>query len=64
MFLDEYENREDFERGMKAIKKDPEFQRLSDEFFPRWDALIVAGSRKHEYWTEMEKLRVESPPQK
>jgi len=64
MFLDEYKNREDFDKGMKTIKEDPEFQKLSDEFFPKWDAIIVTGSRKHEYWTEMEKLIVEPPPKK
>jgi len=64
MFLDEYKNREDFEKQMKTIKEDPEFIKLSDEFFPKWDALIIAGSRKHEFWTEMNKLKVEPPPQK
>jgi hypothetical protein len=33
---------------------------MGDEFFPKWDALIVPGSRtKGEFWTEVEKLRVE-----
>jgi nicotinamidase-related amidase len=64
MFLDEYKNREDFDKGMKTVKEDPEFKKLSDEFFPKWDAIIVAGSRKHEFWTEVEKLKVEPPPKK
>jgi hypothetical protein len=64
MFLDEYENREDFDKGMKTIREDTEFIKLLDEFFPKWDALIIAGSRKHEVWTEVEKLRVEPPPRK
>jgi hypothetical protein len=64
MFLDEYENREDFDKGMKTIREDQEFQKLSDEFFPKWDALIIAGSRKHEFWTEVEKLKVEPPLKK
>lgn len=64
MFLDEYENREDFDKGMKTIKEDPEFIKLRDEFFPKWDTLIIAGSRKHEFWTKVEKLKVEPPPQK
>jgi hypothetical protein len=64
MFLDEYENREDFDKGMKAMKEDPEFVKLSDEFFPKWNALIIAGSRRREVWTEVKKLRVEPPPRK
>jgi hypothetical protein len=64
MFLDEYKNREDFDKGMKTIKEEPEVTRLSDEFFPKWDAIIVAGSRKHEFWSEVEKLKVEPPPKK
>jgi len=30
-----------------------------NEWFPKWDALIVPGSRKGEVWSEVEKLRVE-----
>jgi len=30
-----------------------------DDFFPKWDALIVPGSRKGEVWTQNEKLTVE-----
>jgi hypothetical protein len=59
MFLDEYENREDFDRGMKILREDPEFTKLAAEFFPKWNALIISGSRKREVWTEVEKLRVE-----
>jgi hypothetical protein len=64
MFLDEYENREDFDKWMKNAREDPELKKLMDEFFPRWDALIVPGSRKMEVWTEVEKLTVELPPKK
>ena len=32
---------------------------VADEWFPKWDALIVPGSKKKgEVWTEVEKLRV------
>jgi hypothetical protein len=49
MFLDEYDNRED-----------PEIVKLMDDFFPKWNALIISGSKKKgELWTEAEKLRVE-----
>jgi len=64
MAIADYKNREDFDKGMKTMKEDPEFQKLLDEFFPKWDALIITGSRKHEYWTEIEKLRVEPTPPK
>jgi hypothetical protein len=61
MFLDEYEQREDFDKQMKAAHEDPELAKvINDECFPRWDPLIVPGSkRKGEAWTELEELRVE-----
>jgi len=59
MFLDEYEHREDYDKWMKAVREDRELVKLTDEWFPKWDALIVPGSRKGEVWTEVEKLRVE-----
>jgi hypothetical protein len=59
MFLDEYEHREDYDKWMKAVHEDPELMKLMDDWFPKWDALIVPGSRKGEVWTEVEKLRVE-----
>jgi hypothetical protein len=34
--------------------------KLMDEWFPKWDALIVPGSKKKgEVWTELENLKVE-----
>ena len=59
MFLDEYEHPEDYDKWMKAVREDPELMKLMDEWFPKWDALIVPRSRKGEVWTEVEKLRVE-----
>jgi len=60
MFLDEYEAREDFDKQMKIMREDPEIAKVvRDEVFPRWDALIVPGSRKKgEVWTEVEELTV------
>ncbi|MGA8904313.1 MAG: hypothetical protein WB661_04815 [Candidatus Bathyarchaeia archaeon] len=58
MFLDEYDNREAYDKTMKTMREDPEVAKLADEFFPKWDALIVPGSKKKgEIWTEV--LRVE-----
>jgi hypothetical protein len=59
MFLDEYEDREGFDKWMKATNEDPELLKLEDEFFPKWNPLIVHGSRKTEVWSEDEGLRVE-----
>ena len=44
---------------MKAVREGPELMKLMDEWFPKWDALIVPGSKKVEVWTEVEKLKVE-----
>jgi hypothetical protein len=60
MFLDEYEDRVGYDKWMKAVGEDSELIKMVDEFFPKWDALIVPGSKKKgEVWTEVEKLRVE-----
>jgi hypothetical protein len=64
MFLDEYERREDFDKWMKTVHEDPELAKLANEFFTKWDALIIAKSRKTEVWTEVEELTVEPPPPK
>jgi hypothetical protein len=59
MFLDEYAHPADYEKWMKAVREDPELVKLMNAWFPKWDALIVPGSKKKgEVWTEVEKLRV------
>jgi len=59
MFLDEYERREDFDKWMKAVRENPELVKLTDDWFPKWDALTIPGSKKFEVWTEVEGLGVE-----
>jgi hypothetical protein len=60
MYLDEYELPEGFDKQWKAIRDDPELVKvMKEECYPRFDALIVPGSRKSEVWTEVEKLKVE-----
>jgi hypothetical protein len=59
MFLDEYKDRNGYDRWMKAVREDPELVSLMEKWFPKWDALIVPDSRKGEVWIEVEKLRVE-----
>ena len=60
MFLDEYDNPEAYDKTMKTMREDPEVASVADGWFPKWDALIVPGSKKKgEVWTEVEKLRVE-----
>ena len=59
MFLDEYERPEDYDKWMRAVREDPELIELMEPWFPKWDALIIPGSKKGEVWTEVESLRVE-----
>jgi hypothetical protein len=59
MFLDEYERPEDYDKWMKFVREDPELVKLMEPWFPKWDALVVPGSKKSEVWTEVESLRVE-----
>jgi hypothetical protein len=59
MFLDEYDNREAYDRTIKTMHEDPEVAPIVDGWFPKWDAVIVPGSKKKgEIWTEVEELRV------
>jgi hypothetical protein len=58
MFLDEYDDREAYDKTMKTMREDPEVAKLADAWMPKWGDLIVPGSRKKgEVWTEV--LRVE-----
>jgi hypothetical protein len=60
MFLDEYDNREAFDETMKTMRENPEVTPIVDAWFPKWDAVIVPGSKENgAVWTEVEKLRVE-----
>lgn len=59
MFLDEYERPEDYASWMRAVREDPELVALMEPWFPKWEALIVPGSKKGEVWTEVESLRVD-----
>jgi hypothetical protein len=60
MFLDEYEDRAWYDKWIKTVHEDPELIKLMDEWFPKWDAVIVPRSKKKgEVWTELEELRVE-----
>jgi hypothetical protein len=64
MFLDEYENREAFDKWMKTVREDPELVKLADRLLPKWNALVIQGSKESEVWNEVEKLRVEPPQRK
>jgi hypothetical protein len=45
---------------MKAIHEGSELAKVTkDECYPRYDALIVPGSRMGEVWSELDELRVE-----
>jgi hypothetical protein len=45
---------------MKTMHEDPEVAPIVDAWFPKWDAVIVPGSKKNgEVWTEVENLGVE-----
>jgi hypothetical protein len=58
MFLDEYKRSDNYEKWRKAVSEDPELIKLMDNFFSKWDALIL-GSKKGEVWNEVDQLRVE-----
>jgi hypothetical protein len=60
MFLDEYDSPEAYDKTMKTMHEDPEVAPIVDAWFPKWDAVIVPGSKKKgEIWTKLETLGVE-----
>lgn len=56
-WIDEYEDREAYDKMMKAGEEDPEVVKLKNQYHSRWDPLRVQGSFKAQLWTE--KLRVD-----
>lgn len=48
MFLDEYDNREAYDKTMKNKHEDPEVAPIVDGWSPKWDALIVPDLRRKE----------------
>ena len=59
MAIDDYEKREDFDKTMKIFDEDPECIKMSEEFFRKWNPLIVPKSRKGEIWSQIMELTVE-----
>jgi hypothetical protein len=55
-WIDEYEDREAYDKMSKAIEGDPETVKLKNEYHSKWDPLRVAGSFKAQIWTERLRL--------
>jgi hypothetical protein len=51
-WIDEYEDREAYEKMTKAIEEDTEVVKLNIQGHSKWDPLRVPGSFKAELWTE------------
>jgi len=52
MWIDEYENREAYDRMNKALRDDPELSKYKEQAYSRVDTLFVPGSLRAELWTE------------
>jgi hypothetical protein len=51
MWIDEYEDRETYNKMMKAIDEDPEVVSKKKEWHSKWDPMRIPGSVKTEVWT-------------
>lgn len=51
-WIDEYEDREAYDKMTKAIEEDTEVVKLKNQWHSMWDPLRVPGSFKAELWTE------------
>jgi len=52
MFLDEYDNREAYDKMRNAIEQDPELVKMNIQRHSKWDPMRVPDSFKAELWTE------------
>jgi hypothetical protein len=57
MWIDEYENREAYDKMSKAWEEDQELAKYKKEHKAQWDPMRVPDSFKAELWTE--RLRVD-----
>jgi hypothetical protein len=55
-WIDEYEDREAYDKMVKAVDGDPETAKLKNEYHSKWDPLRVPGSFKAQIWTERLRL--------
>jgi len=55
-WIDEYPNREAYDKMAKAYEADPDVVKLKNEYHSKWDPLRVPGSFKAQLWTERLRL--------
>jgi hypothetical protein len=58
MWIDEYEDREAYDKMSKAVKKDPEVEKLKEKWHSEWDPMRIPGSMKAELWIERAKVEL------
>jgi hypothetical protein len=51
-WIDEYEDREAYDKMAKAKDEDPELARMNKQWHSKWDPMRVPDSFKAELWTE------------
>ena len=52
MWINEYENRDAYDKMMKAMEEDDELVRLRNQWHGKWEPMMVPGSLKRQLWTE------------
>jgi hypothetical protein len=57
IWIDEYQDRETYDRQEKILQEDPEVVALKQKWHARWDPIRIPGSMKTECW--LEQFRVE-----
>jgi hypothetical protein len=58
MVIDEYEDREAYDKMCKAMKEDPELKKLEEKWHSKWDPMSIPGSLKAQHWIERAKVEL------
>ncbi|MDD1765186.1 MAG: hypothetical protein LUO84_01865 [Methanomassiliicoccales archaeon] len=59
MVIDEYEDREAYDKMYKAWEKDPEIKKLDEKWHSKLDPMMSPGSLKAQLWIERAKVELE-----
>jgi hypothetical protein len=59
MWIDEYEDREAYDRMCEAIEEDPEIGKLKMKWHSKWDPMRIPGSMKSGLWAVRVKVDLE-----
>lgn len=58
MVIDEYEDREAYDKTCKAWEEEPEIKKLEEKWHSKFDPMIISGPLKSQLWIERVKAEL------